>query len=263
MLNVSFIARAPHQVKAASGLIEGMSKHGITARIDPAYRPCDLAVFWGHRQFDVIRRQREARAHYLVMERGYVGDRFHWTSLGFDGLNGRAKFPEVKDGGERWKKYFSSYIKPWHNGGRYAVIMGQVRGDASLMGVNFDAWLVQTYEKVKALGYEPVFRPHPQYRQQAVRFPRLDGSLSEALAVASMVCTYNSNSGVDGVLAGVPTVTSDQGSMAWDVTSHDPGYLITPDRSEWCEKMAYTQWSPEEIQSGLAWEHLKGVIQCQ
>ena len=46
---------------------------------------CDLAIFWGHRRNDVISRQRAAGAHYLVLERGYVGDRFLWTSARFDG----------------------------------------------------------------------------------------------------------------------------------------------------------------------------------
>ena len=113
------------------------------------------------------------------------------------------------------------------------------------------------------LGYEPVFRPHPRYPQQFVKFNRLNGSLSEALGLAKMVVTYNSNSGVDAVLAGVPTVTYDEGAMAWDVTSHNVGYLVTPERNEWCYRMAYTQWSPEEISNGEAWEHLKGVIQWQ
>ena len=31
------------------------------------------------------------------MERAYISDRFTWTSLGFDGLNGRAKFPQIND----------------------------------------------------------------------------------------------------------------------------------------------------------------------
>src|SRR5262245_54193080 len=242
-------------------MIAGLNRHGITAKIHSAFVPCDVAVFWGHRQHQIIANQKRAGAHYLVMERGYVGDRFLWTSLGFDGLNGKASFPEAPDS-KRWDKYFAKYMKPWHNGGRYALIMGQGRGDASLEGVNFDEWIWKTVKQVQALGYEPIFRPHPNYPQQLVKFARLDGSLSEALELAKMVVTYNSNSGVDGVLAGVPTVAMDPGSMAWDVTSHDPSYLVTPDRAEWCARMAYTQWDPEEMRSGLAWEHLKGVL-CQ
>lgn len=260
-MNVSFIARAPHQVQTAQALMEGIKRHGITPRLDPSYQPCDVAVFWGHRQFQVIQRQRAGGAHYLVMERGYVGDRFFWTSLGFDGLNGRARFPEVKDGGARWKKHFAKYLHPWHTAdGNVAIIMGQVRGDESIRGVNFDAWIHQAFTRLQELGYSPVFRTHPNFPQQAVRFTRLNGSLSEALALAKLVVTYNSNSGVDAVLAGVPTVTYDEGAMAWDVTSHDPGYLITPDRSDWCQKMSYTQWSSDEMRSGEAWEAVKEVL---
>ena len=102
---------------------------------------CDLAVFWGHRQVHIINAQKKKHRHYLVMERAYIGDRFTWTSLGFDGLNGRAKFPQINDGGARWKKHFALYLKPWKTYlPKLAVIMGQVRGDASLNGISIVDW---------------------------------------------------------------------------------------------------------------------------
>jgi hypothetical protein len=88
-------------------------------------------VFWGHRQVHIINAQKKKNRHYLVMERAYVADRFTWTSLGFDGLNGRAKFPQINDGGARWRKHFWPFLKPWKTQlSKTAVIMGQVRGDA-------------------------------------------------------------------------------------------------------------------------------------
>ncbi len=36
-------------------------------------------------------------------------------------------------------------------------------------------------------------------------------------------------------------------------------HRIQPDRTAWCKKMAYTQWLPEEIENGKAWEALKTV----
>lgn len=65
--------------------------------------------------------------------------------------------------------------------------------------------------------------------------------------------TLNSSVAVSTVLAGIPTVTMDEGAMAWDVTSHDPGVIVTPDRTEWLHWLAWTQWSYDEIREGVPW----------
>ena len=77
----------------------------------------------------------------------------------------------------------------------------------------------------------------------------LDSTLDEALDKAGLVVTYNSNSGVDAVLAGVPTYAADPGSMVWDVSSRE--FLpTTPDRAIWSQRMSFTQWLPDEIEKG-------------
>jgi hypothetical protein len=224
---------------------------------------CDLAVFWGHRQVHIINAQKKKKRHYLVMERAYISDRFTWTSLGFDGLNGRAKFPQINDAGARWRKHFAQYLKPWKKDlPKLAVIMGQVRGDASLSGISIINWVSYTAGQLAGAGYKAVFRPHPGDRGQPYEIPgikKLNSTLEEALTAAGLCVTYNSNSGVDAILAGVPTYAQDPGSMVWDVSSRN-FCPITPDRAKWSERMAYTQWLPEEIESGDAWEALKTVI---
>jgi len=197
------------------------------------------------------------------MERAYIGDRFTWTSLGFDGLNGRAKFPQINDGGARWRKYFAQYLKPWQRRpSNLAVIMGQVRGDASLAGISIIDWIVLTAKKLAGAGFVPVWRAHPGDRGdpfEIATVKKIDGTLEQALEFAGLVVTYNSNSGVDAVLAGVPTYAADPGSMVWDVSSRS--FLpTTPDRAIWSQRMSFTQWLPEEIESGDAWEALKTVI---
>jgi hypothetical protein len=197
------------------------------------------------------------------MERAYIGDRFTWTSLGFDGLNGRAKFPQINDGGARWRKYFAQFLKPWKKElPKLAVIMGQVRGDASLAGISIIDWIVFTSKKLAGAGYAVAWRAHPGDRGDKIEIPglkRIDGTLEEALEAAGLVVTFNSNSGVDAVLAGVPTYAEDPGSMVWDVSSRNFSQ-ITPDRAIWSQRMSFTQWLPEEIESGDAWEALKTVI---
>jgi hypothetical protein len=68
--------------------------------------------------------------------------------------------------------------------------------------------------------------------------------------------TLNSSVGVDAVMSGVPTVTMDEGAMAWDVTGHRPDEIVTPDRTDWLRWLAWTQWNEDEIVAGHPIKHL-------
>jgi hypothetical protein len=87
------------------------------------------------------------------------------------------------------------------------------------------------------------------------------GTLERDLSEAACVIAYNSNATVDAVLAGIPAITVDEGAMAWDVTSHHVSQaLVTPDRNEWFRRMAWTQWTLQEITSGEAWEVVRTAM---
>ena len=77
-----------------------------------------------------------------------------------------------------------------------------------------------------------------------------------------MVVTFNSNTGVEGVLAGVPTVTMDEGAMAYPVTGHKLVDIVTPDRMAWAYALAWKQWRMEEMFSGVCWDVVSGVSQA-
>ncbi len=241
---------------------EGLKRHGLKPTMlqvgNP--QPCDLAVCWGVRKKPEIQSGRRA----LILERGYVGDRLgKWTSCGFDGLNGRADFRNADVPTDRWDRLLAEHMEPWFDGGGdYVLVMGQVAGDAALAGVDIDRWAVQVMRQIQGRGLPVRFRPHPLgINGRTSAFPQATGTLQEALAGARWVVTYNSNSGVDSVLAGVPTVAVDRGSMAWAVTGRIPHEEPpTPDRTRWAAEIAYTQWTLAEIRNGDAWAHLRSGL---
>jgi len=240
----------------------GLRRHGIDARVynNYDYKPCDLAVFWGHRQKHIIAGQREAGTDYLVMERGYVGDRFFWTSLGYNGLNGHAEFYNEDMPADRWEK-LGAQLKPWRKSlGHYVLLLGQVKGDANLEGIDIDQWYTDTATAIeKRYPFPVVFRPHPKSRQSAPNtFLRcVCGSLESALSEAVLAVAWNSNSLVDAVLYGVPVAAGETGSMAWELSGSIDGCMQYPGRQQWAHNLAYCQWSADEIESGAAWDHLK------
>lgn len=263
-MKITIYATATHQTECGEALRAGLAVHDITAELRRPgfYQPSDLAVVWGHRQHAIMQGQRAAGRRYLVMERGYFGDRFANYSLGYDGLNGRADFCNAGMPGDRWKLHGPG-LKPWREPGTgsVVVVMGQVPGDAALACVNYRRWQEEAVVTARAYGLPVVFRRHPH------KAARIDGtqlrgvkfstvSLAEDLQRAAVVVTLNSNSGVDAAIAGVPVVTSDVGAMARPVSAHRVGEIARPPREQWAADLAYAQWTLDEIASGEAWAHI-------
>lgn len=239
-----------HQGTHADALVKGLEAHGVKVKRQ-GYPDTKHVACWGWRNG---RHLRERGHEVLVMERGYIGDRFAWTSLAWNGLNNRGTVPQVPDdGGERFETFHAGALKPWNPGGDYVLLIGQVPGDAALAGRDLSGWYAE--QAAKDWGRPVYFRPHPlAYRRGPVRpvpgAPVSDGGLDVALQGAAWVVTYNSNVGVDAYLAGKPTHVDDEGSMAWHVTN----------RQRWAHQLAWRQWSMDEIESGYAWEHVRGGL---
>lgn len=261
-MEITFTAssRAAHQLEHQQALAEGFRALGhepVLHRSGPV--TTKHVTCWGWR----LGRQLRSIGHeVLVAERGYVGDRFSWTSLAWNGLNGRGQFPDApQDGGARYRKHHAPF-KPWREGPGYALIVGQVPGDASLQGKDLEPWYREQAKLAIDAGLEPVFRQHPVaakkgFRQGPKGLRQDKGPLEDALAGAAVVLTYNSNTGVDALLAGVPVVADNEGSMAWPLASKSLSNLVRPERAHWAHDLAWKQWLLSEIADGTA---LKGLL---
>ncbi len=249
----------PIMTAIATGLINcGLEVSTFNSIPDPS----DVVVVWGFRLA-----QRVASHHsgpILVAERGYI-DRHAYTALGWDGINGRARFV-LNDDPSRFLSLFESRLKPWRNGSAgYALIIGQVFGDAQIQGVDIHAWYRKVGISLYRAGWDVCFRQHPVETERGARLPDLpfakvvNGSLDDALAGAGIVVCYNSNTAVDSVLAGVPVHVEDKGSMVYDLGSHDLS-IIKPDRERRLSQIANLQWSVDELASGEAWQVIKSIM---
>lgn len=243
-----------HQHTWGGAFAEGLRRHGWEVTIGSDPRVCDLLVLWGVRRQHWIKQQRARGSEVVILERGYLADRFEWTSVSFGGeLNGRAEFRGPFHDGSRWEKHFAHLMQPWRQRpDGPVVIMGQVPGDNAVKHMDIEGWCRRTVEAFKDRGRTAYIRHHPNVRKG-------QRPLADALAESSMAVTYNSNSGVDAVLAGVPTITMDQGAMAWDVTGHDLSEdPPTPDRTAWAHRLAWCQWRMDEMRSGDCWAAIRG-----
>ena len=179
---------------------------------------------------------------FLLVVRCSFGDTDHWVSLVRNG-HGRRGDHRVPAGApaSRWERH-AQPVEAWHNGPR-TVLCGQ--HDAwSPHYATPDAW----YEDVRSAATH--FRRHPQ-ADNPTGLPDTRGWNGVGQAI-----TLNSSVAIAAVLAGVPTVTMDEGAMAWDVTGHAPGEIIKPPRLPWLHWLAWTQWSHDEVEEGKPWAHL-------
>lgn len=233
----------------------GLKTHGIDAiAVSPGHNVKTKCVAcWG---WKTGARLRAAGHDVLVMERGYLGDRFKWTSLAWNGLNGHAEFPKVDASCDRFINNFD--LNPWRPPGDYVLIMGQVPGDASLRGRDLQSWYVDAAKVAHTVYKMPVkFRPHPEalkkgYKQNIPGVDICKLPLKDSLEFAHVVVTFNSNSAVDAVVQGVPAIAYDKGTMAWEVAGKSIGERVTPGRQLWAAALAWKQWTIEEINSGFA-----------
>lgn len=246
-----------HDYRWRESFGEGLCKRGWLVEHSENDKPCDLLAMWGVRRRDISERQKAAGGEVVILERAYLGDRMAYTSVSFGGaLNGRAEFRGPHGDPTRFQRLFGNLMQPWGERDGYALLIGQVPGDQSIRHADMPGWYRDSVIQLKAAGWSDVrFRPHPLAGKRGG--PALimgasvnDGPLEEALAGAALCVTFNSNTGVESVLAGVPTIATDRGSMAWDVTGRAVEQIIRPDREAWAARLAWCQWTRDEMQSG-------------
>lgn len=267
MIALTVYATAPHQLACGEAVANGIKRIGGRAAITRSGQPIATkhVACWGWRRGQTYR---QSGHEVLLMERAYLGDRFKWISLGWNGLNGFATFPTQDDGGARFREHFGHLMQPWRpvGSGDYVLLVGQVPGDMSLRGRDLNPWYARVAEVAQdTYGLPVVFRPHPQAAKLGHRTPNVPRTtlstrtLAEDLAGAAACLTWNSNTAVESVLAGVPTVSMCKGSMAYDVTGHVIGDMLRPDRDEWAARLAWCQWLPEEIAEGKPFWNLQNA----
>jgi len=264
-ISIHVESRFEHHRYWCSLFAAGLRAHGHHPNMVEGFHPteCDLAVFWSHhpRTLAIRQRQMAAGADYLVMERGYIGDRKKWTSLGFNGQNGRADFLNENSPSDRWDRYPSWNEKPWHPGSDYILLIGQVPTDSAVGHIDFKSWVVNTIKHLKQITDLPIeYRPHPIAQGRHLSHKYEKAELIDEISRAAAVVTFNSTAGVDAVMDGIPVIAMDEGSMAWPMAGHDLVDVLDPpmpDRTQWLQDLAYCQWNKKEISSGKAWDHLK------
>lgn len=283
---ITYLSGNPVHDRVLKAFHNGIPVHsGLTAEMRDVHKyvPSDIAVVFGIRKSkiplswprgEIIQRMRAAKRPVVILETGYVkrGDGANdYYAAGLNGLNGRADFRNKDMALDRWQQlgvtigpYRANHLSNYSAMPAHILVIGQVPWDASVDHHDHLGWIRSTIAKINAISGKPIiFRPHPL--AQGVNYGLLKGAVISANTLADdlhychAVVTFNSNTGVDALLDGIPVFSDDEGSMVRAVSNHDLKDIDHPtefDRTQWAADLAYTQWTVPEIERGWTWRHL-------
>lgn len=241
----------------------------------PEARPGDYVVTIGfnERILKLIHDSLRTKVNVLILTDGFIKTRDvefddrHWA-VGLNGIHCQAEQPPFLVPGDRWRK-LDTALTPWRKrtSKDAPILIAHQYSQHPLNGVMKVDLFQNAVQEIRQYTNRPIIvKQHPL--DKTVReFPGAtevirgrERNFSKYLAAAHCVITGDSNAGLESILAGVPVFTL-MPSMLDSVANKDLSRIEnpeTPDRQQWANWIAYTQWTAPEMKTGEAW---KAVIE--
>lgn len=244
----------------------------------------DVAVIWSVLWNGRMAGNKTVWDHYrntgrnvIVLEVGGIKRGTTWK-VGLNGINRTSCFSSLDNNSDR-SNFLGLQVKPWRTKGEYILIAGQ--HDRSLQWQNqpkIGNWFLKTYNEIRKYTDRPIaFRPHPRcrlehierglkhvYRQEPQRLPGTYDDYDINFKNIWATVNWSSNPGIHSVLNGVPSFVSTS-SIAYDVANdidflHDIENPLMPDRSQWLNDYAWTEYTVDEIANGVPLSRLTDML---
>ena len=256
---------------------DGLQQLGHTVTYDTV-EDVDVPVIWsllwhGRMQGNqtIYQSYRSRGKNVLVLEVGGI-QRNHTWKVALNGINRAADFGLGAMDSNRPNK-LKLKLKPWRTDGEYILICAQHDKSEQWRDMpTLDRWVHNTVLKIREHSQRPiVIRPHPRcpikdtfkmFGNVTVQNPvQIDGTYDDFNLDFSncwAVVSWSSNPGPQAVIAGVPVFVGPD-SLAYDVANTDLANIETPhmpNRENWLVNYAHTEWTVDEIRSGIPFKRL-------
>ena len=246
---------------------------------------CDIAVIWSvlwmGRMQDykfIWNAYRKKNKPVVVIEVGGIKRNETWK-IAINGVNREADFANDNFDDKRWKK-FNIDLKPWRSDGQNIILCGQHhRSHQWRNNKPMQKWFEDQIVQIrKYTDRHIIVRPHPRNSfivdtkkfanislQQPIRDRATydDTDFDKVLQKAYAVVNHSSNPAMQSVFNGVPVFVSES-SLCYEVGNPNYESLnnpIKPDRQQWVNKLAYTEWWIDEIREGIPWKRIKKQLE--
>jgi len=275
-------------------------KAGVWYDYSEKHSSCDLAVMFGSWKPDRSNLHHTVRAsiahsdeNFMCIEtpllnRRTTGKHFYYR-VGINGFMNRDAFfvDDINYPKDRLESLGIDY-KGWRlNAGNKIVIALQLPGDASLRNNDIAEWCADTVETLRLhtdrpieirthpamsskgwTNYEEIFRNFLFNGHKGISF--VDGKkvpCDAQILDAYCVVAYTSGLSIDAIVNGIPVLACDEGNFAWNVGERklenieNLNLAAEDEVQQWLQNLAYCQWSPEEMESGRCYRHLRPCIE--
>ena len=212
----------------------------------------------------------------IVLEVGGIQRGTTWK-VGLNGINRDAYFGPVVSDSNRAQR-LGLTLQPWRKDGEYILVCGQHDKSLQWQGMpRMSNWFLNTYDEIRKHTDRPIiFRPHPRCRLEHIerglrhvtrQEPQHVNSTYDSFDMGfdNIHCTisYSSNPGIHSVIEGVPSFVSTH-SLAYDVANdidflHNIEKPLMPDRQQWLNDYAWTEYTVDEIANGVPLTRLFSV----
>ena len=229
------------------------------------------SVLWNGRMAQnkaIWDRARSQSKPVVVLEVGGIKRGTTWK-VGLNGINRDAFFGDAGNNSRR-SDLLGLRLKPWSTDGKYILIAGQHDKSLQWQGMpSVSNWFLHTYDTIRKHTDRPIlFRPHPRcrlphierglrhvYRQDPVQIRGTYDDFDMGFDNIWATVSYSSNPGIHSVISGVPSFVSNH-SLAYDVANdidflHDIENPVIPDRTQWLNDYAHTEYTIQEIAQGI------------
>jgi hypothetical protein len=233
---------------------------------------CDVAVIWsvlfngrmiGNKP--VWDYYRKTGRNVVVLEVGSISRGTTWR-VGLNGIN-RSSYRFLNSDNSR-ASALGLKLKPWQTNGEFILICGQ--HDRSLQWCNMPSmstWFLNTYDTIRQHTDRPIiFRPHPRckldhierglknvYRQDPIPLANTYDCYDLKFDNIWSTISWSSSPGIHSIINGVPAFVGTD-SLAYDVANTSLENIenpIMPDRNQWLNNLAWTEFTVDEIAQGL------------
>jgi hypothetical protein len=229
----------------------------------------DVAVIWSMLWAGRMKSNQQVWQHFthtgrpvIVAEVGMLKRGVTWK-LGLNGTGQDAVYNNIVPGRA---ESLGIVAKPWNESG-YNIVIACQRSDSEQWAGQPPtvAWLTETAQTIRQYSDRPIIiRPHPRERISEIpgcyivspkSIPGTYDSFDydQCLKSAWAVINWNSGPGSQAIINGVPAFVGSS-SLAAPVANLNLDQLenpIRPDRTQWLDHLARTEWTIEEISTGL------------
>lgn len=222
----------------------------------------DAAVIWSVLWHGRMKSNQKVWNHYRSQNKSVIVlevsclRRDHTWKIGINGINLGSYFVPNNVDNTRATQ-LSIQLKPWRQQGNNIIICSQ-HGHSHQWRDQpaMDQWIRNTITEIRQYTDRPIIvRPHPRF---PVNIKNLNVESStvpfkQDLLNAWAVINWNSNTGIESIIEGIPSFVGPE-SLARPVANlnlsqiNDP---VMPDRTQWINKLAWTEWTTEEMANGI------------